>query len=146
MEVPIRVFQVLPASKEDVDHDEQPPLGPPDEHDTHRWTPHYRRVQHILRQQDKTDLNVAMRQAATACGLHGGDTQDNAIPHQDLRSMVTAIWGNKQELHTAIHSHDPQAKQDAQNTAAQLDTTRQQLREWHVRRAKELAQEQQRYL
>ena len=55
--------------------------------------------------------------------------------------MVTAIWHDKRELHTAIHSQDPQAQQDAQNIAARLDTTRRQLREWHVRRAKELAQE-----
>ena len=59
--------------------------------------------------------------------------------------MVTAIWHDKRELHTAIYFHDPQAQQDAQKTAARLDTTRRQLREWHVRRAKELAQEQQRY-
>ena len=59
--------------------------------------------------------------------------------------MVTDIWRDKQALHTAVHSHDPQAQHDAQNIAAQLDTTRRQLEEWHFRRAKELAQEQQRY-
>ena len=32
LEVQIKVFQVLPASKEDMDHDEQPPITPPDEH------------------------------------------------------------------------------------------------------------------
>ena len=57
--------------------------------------------------------------------------------------MVTALWRNKRELHTAIHSHDQQAGQDAENIAARMDTTRRQLREWHVCRAKELAQEQQ---
>ena len=46
---------------------------------------------------------------------------------------------------TAIHSHDPQAQHDAQNISTRLDSTRRPLREWHVRRAKELAQEQQRY-
>ena len=59
--------------------------------------------------------------------------------------MVTAIWRNKRALHTAVHSHDPQAQHDAHDIAARLDTTRRQLREWHVRRAKELALEQQRY-
>ena len=44
-----------------------------------------------------------------------------------------------------MQSHDLQAQHDAQEIAARLDTTRRQLREWHVRRAKELAQEQQRY-
>ena len=44
-----------------------------------------------------------------------------------------------------MHSHDPRAQHDAQDITARLDTTRRQLREWHVRRAKELAQEQQRY-
>ena len=58
--------------------------------------------------------------------------------------MVNAIWRDKRALHTAVHSHDPQAQHDAQNIAAGLYTTRRQLREWHVRRAKELAQEQQR--
>ena len=42
-------------------------------------------------------------------------------------------------------SHDLQAQHDAQKFAARLNTTRRQLREWHVRRAKELAQEQQHY-
>ena len=59
--------------------------------------------------------------------------------------MVTAIWRDKPALHTAVHSHDPQAQHNAQDIAARLDTTRRQLREWHVHRAKELAQEQQRY-
>ena len=87
-----------------------------------------------------------MRQAATACGLNGQQrTQDDATPHQDLRSLVTAISRNKRALHTAVHSHDLQAQHDAQEIAARLGTTRRQLREWHVRRAKELAQEQQRY-
>ena len=129
-----------------MDHEEKPPVRPPDEHNTHKWMPCYRTVQRILGQQDKTDLNLAMRQAATACGPHGQHrTQDDATPHQDLRSLVTAIWRHKPALHTAVHSHDPQAQHDAQEIAAPLDTTRRQLREWHVRRAKKLAQEQQRY-
>ena len=44
-----------------------------------------------------------------------------------------------------MHSHDLQAQHDAQEIAARPDTTRRQLREWHIRWAKELAQEQQRY-
>ena len=59
--------------------------------------------------------------------------------------MVTAIWRDKRALHTGVHSHDPQAKHDALDIVARLDTTRRQLREWHVRQAKEMAQEQQRY-
>ena len=147
LEVEMKVLQVPPASKENMDHDEQPPIIPPDEHNTHRWMAYYRTVQHILGQPDERDPNLAMRQAATACGLHRGHrcTQDNATPDQDLRSMVTAIWRDKRALHTAVHSHDPQAQHDAQNIAARLDTTRWQLSEWHVRWAKELAQEQQRY-
>ena len=54
-----------------MDHEEQPPIRPPDEHDTHKWMAYYRTVQRILGQQDETDLNLAMRQAATACGLQG---------------------------------------------------------------------------
>ena len=97
-------------------------------------------------QQDKTDLNRAMRQAARACSLHGQrQTQDDATPHQDLQSLATAIWRDKLALHTAVHPHDPEAQHDAENIAARLDSTRRQLSEWHVRRAKELAQEQQRY-
>ena len=56
--------------------------------------------------------------------------------------MVTAIWRDKRELHTAIHPHDAQAQQKAQNIAARLDTTYRQLR---VCRAKELAQTQHDY-
>ena len=145
LEVQIKVLQVPPPSAENMDNEEQPPIRPPDEHDTHKWMAYYRTLQRILGQQDNTDLT--RRQAATACGLHGKHrcAQDNATPHQDLRSLVTAIWRGKRALHTAAHSHDPQAQHDAQDIAARLDTTRRQLREWHVRRAKELAQEQQRY-
>ena len=59
--------------------------------------------------------------------------------------VVTAIGHDKRALHTAVHLHDLQAQHDAQKIAARLDTTRRQLRDWHIRRAKELAQEQQRY-
>ena len=145
--VQIKVLQLPPASTEDMDHEEQPPITPPDEHDTHRWMAYYRTVQRILGQQDETDLNLAMQQAATACGLHGKHwcAQDDATPHQDLRSLVTAIWRDKRALHKAVHPQDPQARRDAQDIAARLDTTCWQLREWHVRGPKELAQEQQRY-
>ena len=147
LEVQIKVLQVPPASTEDMDHDEQPPIRPPEEQDTHRWMAYYRTVQRILDQQGEMDLNLAVRQAATACGLHGGHrcAQGDATPHQDLRSLGTAIWRDKRALHTAVHSHDPQAQHDAQDIPARLDTTRPQLRESHVRLAKKLAQEQQRY-
>ena len=147
LKVQIKVLQVPPASGEDMDHVKQPPIRPPNEHDTHRWMVYYRTVQRILGQQDETDLNLTMRQAATACGLHGGHrcAQDDATPHHDLRSLVTAIARVKRALHTAVHSHDPQTQHGAQDIAAWLDTTRRQIREWHVRRGKELAQEQQRY-
>ena len=147
LEVQIKVLQVPPASKEDMDHEEQPPIRPPDGDDTHKWMAYYRTVQRILGQQEETDLNLALRQATTACGLHGKHwcAQDNATLHQDLRSLVTAIWRDKRALHTAVHSHDPKAQRDAKDIAARLNTTRRQSREWHVRRAKELAQEQQRY-
>ena len=147
LEIQVKVLQVPPTFSEDTDQDEQPPIKPPDEHDTHKWMAYYRTVDRILNQQTEPDLNLAMRQAATACGLHGGHRHKQAAttPHQDLRSLVSAIWRDKRDLHTAIHSHDPQTQQGTQSIAATLDTTRRQLREWHERRAKELAQEQQRY-
>ena len=92
LEVQIKVLQVPPASREEMDHEEQPPIRPPDEHDTHKWMAYYRTVQRILGQQDETHLNLAMREAATACGLRGQHrTQEDATPHQDVRSLVTAI-------------------------------------------------------
>ena len=146
LDIQIKVLQVPPASRDGMDHEEQPPIEPPGEHDTHKWVAYYRTVQRILGQQDKADLNLAMRQAATACGLNGQHrTQDDATPHQDLRSLITAIWHNKRALHTAVHSHDLQAQHDPQEIAAGLDSTRRQLREWHIRQANELAREQQRY-
>ena len=146
LEVQIEVLQVPPASRDGMDHEEQPPIQPPGENNTHRWVAYYQKVQRILGQQDKTDLNLAMRQAATACGLSGQRrTQDDATPHQDLPSLVTTIWHDKRALYTAMHSHDLQAQHDAQEIAAGLETARRQLREWHVRRANELAREQQRY-
>ena len=146
LEIQIKGLQVPPASSNGIDHGEHPPIKPPGEHDTHKWVAYYRTVQRILGQQDKTDLNLAMRQAATVCGLNGQHrTQDDTTPHQDLRSLVATIWHDKRALHTAVHLHDLQAQHDAQEIAAGLDTTRRQVREWHIRRAKELAQEQQRY-
>ena len=44
------------------------------------------------------------------------------------RSLVTAIWRDKWVLHTAVPSHDPQARHDAKEIAARLDTTRRRLR------------------
>ena len=115
LEIQINVLQAPPVSRDDMDHEEQPPIRAPQEHDTHKWMAYYRTVQRILGQQDETDLNLAMRQAATACGPHGQHrTQDDATPHQDLRSLVTAIWRHKRALHTAVHSHDLQAQHDAQ--------------------------------
>ena len=125
LEIQIKVLQVHSASRDGMDHEEQPPIKPPEEHDTRKWIAYYRTVQRILGQQSETDLNLAMRQAATACGLHRKQrTQDDTTPHQDLRSLVTAIWHDKRALHTAVHSHGLQAQHDAQEIAARLDTTR----------------------
>ena len=146
LKIQIKVLQVPPASRDGMNHEEQPPIKPPGEHDTHKWVAYYRTVQRILGQEDKTDLNLAMRQAATACGLNGQHSrQDDTTPHQDLQSLVTTIWHDKRAVHMAVHSHDLQAQHNAQEIAARLDTTRRQLREWHIRQARELAQEQQRY-
>ena len=54
-----------------------------------------------------------------------------------------SIWGDRRDLHTAIHPQDPHTKPGAQSIAAQIDTTRPQLREWQEQGAKKLAQEQQ---
>ena len=125
LEVQIKVLQVPPASREDMDHGEQQPIMPPEEHDTHKLMAYYRTVQRILGQQDETDLNLAVRQAAKACGLHGQhQLQDDTTPHEDLRSLVTAIWRDKRALHTAVHSHDLKAQLDAQEIASSQDTTR----------------------
>ena len=109
LEIQIKVLQVPPASRDGMDHEKQPPIKLPEEHDTHKWIAYHRTVQRILGQQDKTDLNLAMQQAAAACGLHGQHrTQNDATPHQDLRSLVTAIWHDKRALHTAVRSRDLQ--------------------------------------
>ena len=50
LEVQIKVLQVPPASTEEMDHEEQPPIRPPDEHDTHKWMAYSRTVQRILGQ------------------------------------------------------------------------------------------------
>ena len=110
LEIPIKVLQVPPASRDGLDDEEQPPIKPPGEHNTHKWVAYYRRVQRILGQQDKTDLNLAMQRAATACGLNRQHRiQDDTTRHQDLRSLVTTIWHDKRALHTAVPSHDLQA-------------------------------------
>ena len=78
-----------------------------------------------------------------ASNPHSEEDMEDKIKLSD--PMVTAIWRDKRALHTAVHSHDPQAQHDTQDIAARLDTTRRQLRELYVRQAKELAQEQKRY-
>ena len=60
LEIQIKVLQVPPASRDGMDHKEQPPIRPPEDHDTHKWIAYYRTVQRILGQQDETDLNLAM--------------------------------------------------------------------------------------
>ena len=96
----------------------------------------------FLNQQAEPDLNLAMRQAATAYGLHGGNQheQEATTGHQELWSLVSAIRRDKQDLHMAIHSDDPHTQQSAQSIAAQQDTSRRQLKKWHKRRAKDVIQ------
>ena len=60
--------------------------------------------------------------------------------------MVTAIWCDNRDLHTAIHSHDTHTPQHTHRIAARLETTQHHLREWQKHCAKDLAQEQERYL
>ena len=45
-----------------------------------------------------------------------------------------------------IDSHDLGTQQSAKGIATRLETTPEQLREWHKRRAKDLTQEQERYI
>ena len=54
---------------------------------------YYCTVDRFLNQQAEPDLNLAMPQAAAACGLHGRNhhEQEATTPRQDLRSMVSAI-------------------------------------------------------
>ena len=112
LEIQIKVVQVPPASRDGIDQEEQPPVKPPEEHNTHKWIAYYRTVQRILGQQDGTDLNLAMRQAATACGLHGQHrTQDYATPHQNLRSLVRAIWHDQRAVHNGNSGNGTSAGQ-----------------------------------
>ena len=69
---------------------------------------YYRTVDRILGHQSNPHLNLPMRQAAAACGLHWGvrHEQETTTPHRDLRSMVNAMWCDKRDLHTAIQSQD----------------------------------------
>ena len=147
-EVQIKVLQVSRAPSEDADQDEQPPISSPNEHNTPKSMAYYDTVERILSHQAHPDLNLAMQRAATACGLHkrSHQEQETVTPHSDLCSMFSAIWRNKRDLHTAIHSHNSHAQRNVQRIAARLETTRGQLRDWQERRAKDLAQEQQRYL
>ena len=147
LEVQLKVLQVPPTPSDNVDQDAQPPISCPDEHDTLKWVAYYCTVDRILGHQIDPDLNLAMRQAA-ASEFHGGvhHEQETTTPHRDLRSMVNAIWCDKRDLHTVIHSHDTHTQQKAHRIAARLETRRRHLREWHECQAKNLAQEPQRYL
>ena len=148
LEVQLKVLQVPPTPLDDVDQDAQPPISPPEEHNTPKWMAYYHTVDPIRGRKINPDLNLAMKQAATACGLRGGvhHEQETATPHWDLRSMVNAVWCYTRDLHTAIHSQDTHSLRHAHRIAARLGTTRWHLREWHERGAKDLAQERQRYL
>ena len=145
LEVQLKMLQV---PSDNMDQDTQPPIRSPEELDTPKWMAYYRTVDRILGHQRNLDLNLAMRQAAAECGLHGGvcHKQETTTPHRGLRSMVNAMWCDKRDLHMAIHYHDTHTQRHTHCIAALLETTQQHLREWQERRAKDLAQEQQRYL
>ena len=146
LEVQIRVLEVPPASKEDVDHDEQPPIRPPEEHDAHKWTAYYRTVQRILRQQDETDLNLAMRKAATACGLpEDTGTHRTMPPRIRTCNPWSPPYGATNGHYIQRYTPMTQRPSTTPRTLPHDWTRRRQLREWHVCRAKEPAQEQQRY-
>ena len=115
LEVQLKVLQIPETSSDNTDQDDQPDISPLDEHDTTKWIAYYRTVDGILGHQPDPDLNLAMREAAAASGLRERNRreQEAATPHRDLRSMVTAIWCNKRDLHTAIDSHDPHTQQSA---------------------------------
>ena len=66
------MLQVPPAPSDSMDQDAQPSIHPPEEHDTPKWMAYYRTVDRIVGHQSDPDLNLAMRQAAAACGLHEG--------------------------------------------------------------------------
>ena len=142
------MLHVPAAPSDSMDQDAQLPIRPPEEHDTPKWMTYYRTADRIPVHGRDPDLNLAMRQAATACGLHEGGKheQETTTPPREVRSMVTAIWCDKRDLHMTIHSHDTHTQQHTNRIAARLETTRRHLREWHECRAKDLAQEQQRNL
>ena len=102
------MLQVPPAPSDSREQAAQPPIRPPEEHDTPQWMAYYRTVDCILSHQSDPDLNLTMRQAAAVCGLHEGgkQEQETTTPHRDLSSMASAIWCDQRDLHTAIHSHD----------------------------------------
>ena len=147
LEAKLKVLQVPPTPSDNVDQDAQPSISPADEHDTSRWMA-YRSLNGILGHQTVPDLNLAVRQAAAACSLceRIHHKQETAILHRNLRSMVSAIWCEKRDPHTAIHSQEPHTQRSAHRIAARLENTRRQLQEWFEHRAKDLSQEQQRYL
>ena len=70
LEAQLKVLQVPPAPSDSMDQDAQPHIRPPGEHNTPKWLAYYRSVGNILGHQSDPDLNLAMRQAAAACGLH----------------------------------------------------------------------------
>ena len=95
LEVQIKVLQVPPASRDGMDHEEQPPIQPPGENDTHGWVAYYRTVQRILGKQDKTDLNLALEAGS------------------DPRGHLGVTWGvylcaGKPPLADIILSHPPE--------------------------------------
>ena len=95
LEVQLKVLQVPPAPSDGADHVEQPPISPPHERGTPTWMAYYCTVQRILGHQADLDLNLAMRRAATACGLRekSHHQQQVATPHRDLRSWVKLPYG-----------------------------------------------------
>ena len=136
LEVHLKVLQVYPAPSEDADQD-GPPINPPKDHDTPKWTAYYRVVDRSFGHQADPDLHLTMRQAAAACGLRKKNhhEQEAATPRRDLRSKVSAMRRDKRDRHTAIHSLDLHTQQDAQRIAGRLEATHPQLREWPEHRA-----------
>ena len=78
LEKQLKVLHVPTAPSDSRDQDVQPPFRPPEEHDTPKWMADYRTVDCIFGQECSPDLNLAMRQPAAACGLHGGGQSQTA--------------------------------------------------------------------
>ena len=135
-----------PSPPEDANQGLPSPLRMPPLHDKQAWSQYHRAIDRAWRiQPDPTDLLIAMRTAAVACGFQQQPHTDNDRPPTAPGDMLYDLWHTKQQLATLLHTNTPQNRRHIHHCRTQIAHIRADLQQWHIHRQQSIAQEHERY-